>query len=175
MKTLATVPTRFAILLGLFLLAPLSQAANELPPGGEGPTPRHPEAQQAIDELKSPYCPGLMLEVCPSAGGMALRDSLQTLAEEGRTSDELVDWVVANHGEHWRALPKRSGMSLVMAWMVPPFAALLGLGLVVVALRRMRANAPRLATSDAPISDDEEARLREAIRELDAEEEATFF
>lgn len=178
MKTLATVPSRLAIILGLLLLAPLSlagQAANELPPDGDGPKPRHPEAQQAIDELKSPYCPGLMLEVCPSAGGMALRDSLQMLAEEGRTSDELVDWVVANHGEHWRALPKRSGLSLVLAWMVPPFGALLGLGLVVFALRRMRSNAPRLATTEAPLSDDEEAQLRDAIRELDAEEEATFF
>jgi cytochrome c-type biogenesis protein CcmH/NrfF len=178
MKTLATVPTRLAIILGLLLLAPLSlaaQAANEMPPDGEGPTPRHPEAQQAIDELKSPYCPGLMLEVCPSGGGMALRDSLQTMAEAGSTAEELVDWVIGNHGEHWRALPKRSGLSLVMAWMVPPFGVLLGLGLVVVALRRMRSNAPRLETREGPISDDEEARLREAMRELDAEEEATFF
>jgi cytochrome c-type biogenesis protein CcmH/NrfF len=66
-------------------------------------------------------------------------------------------------------------MSLVMAWMVPPFGVLLGLGLVVVSLRRMRSNAPRLATREGPISDDEEAQLREAIRQLDAEEEATFF
>lgn len=178
MKTLAMAPTRFAIILGLSVFAPLGlagQAANELPPGGDGPTPRHPEAQKAIDELKSPYCPGLMLEVCPSGGGMALRDSLQMLAEEGRTSEELVDWVVANHGEHWRALPKRSGMSLVMAWMVPPFGVLLGLGLVVVSLRRMRSNAPRVATDGEAITDEEEQRLREAMRELDAEEEATFF
>lgn len=178
MKTFTTVPARLALIFALSFLAPLSlagQSANEMPPGGDGPTPRHPEAQRAIDELKSPYCPGLMLEVCPSGGGVALRDSLQTLAEQGRTSDELVEWVLGNHGEHWRALPKRSGMSLVMAWMVPPFGVLLGLGLVVVALRRMRSNAPRLATREGPISDDEEARLREAMRELDAEEEATFF
>lgn len=178
MKTLATVPARFALILGLSLLAPLAlagQSQNEVPPDGDGPEARHPEAKKAIDQLKSPYCPGLMLEVCPSGGGMALRDSLQMLAEEGRTADELVDWVIANHGEHWRALPKRSGLSLVMAWMVPPFAVLLGLGLVVVALRRMRSNAPRLVTGDGAISDEEEARLREAMRELDAEEEATFF
>ncbi len=152
-----------------------AQAANELPPDGEGPAERHPAAQQAIDELKSPYCPGLMLEVCPSPGGMALRDSLQELAEEGRTADELVNWVVSNHGEKWRALPKRSGMSLIMAWLIPPAGVLLGLGLVIVALRRMRSNAPRPVTRDAPLSADEEDRLRAAMRELDAEEEATFF
>ena len=151
------------------------QAANELPPDGEGPSERHPAAQGAIDQLKSPYCPGLMLEVCPSPGGAALRDSLQERALQGASADELVDWVVGNHGEHWRAMPKRSGMSLVLAWLVPPFGVLAGLGLVIVALRRMRSSAPRPATSEGPLSEAEEARLREALRELDAEEEATFF
>lgn len=173
-----TVLSRCLWTVGFLACLPLAlsaQAANELPPDGQGPSERHPEAQQAIDELKSPYCPGLMLEVCPSPGGMALRDSLQELAQEGRTADELVNWVVANHGEKWRALPKRSGMSLFMAWLVPPIGVLLGLGLVIVALRRMRANAPRPVTREAPLSSDEEDRLRAAMRELDAEEEATFF
>jgi cytochrome c-type biogenesis protein CcmH/NrfF len=151
------------------------QAANELPPDGEGPSARHPAAQGAIDQLKSPYCPGLMLEVCPSPGGAALRDSLQEMALQGASADELVDWVVGNHGEHWRAMPKRSGMSLFLAWLVPPLGVLAGLGLVIVALRRMRSSAPRPATREGPLSEAEEARLREALRELDAEEEATFF
>ena len=82
---------------------------------------------------------------------------------------------MANHGEHWRALPKRSGMSLILAWLVPPLGVLAGLALVVVALRKMRSNAPRPATAEGPLSDEEEARLRDALRDLDAEEEATFF
>ncbi len=178
MKTNLAALFRFAVLglaLAVVPAALSAQAANELPPDGSGPTPRHPEADEAIDQLKSPYCPGLMLEVCPSPGGAALRDSLQELALQGRTSEELVDWVIANHGEHWRALPKRSGMSLFMAWLVPPLGVLAGLGLVVVALRKMRSNAPRPAMAEGPLSDEEEARLREALRELDAEEEATFF
>jgi cytochrome c-type biogenesis protein CcmH/NrfF len=165
----------FAVLLAVLPASLAGQAANELPPTGEGPSARHPEAQEAIDQLKSPYCPGLMLEVCPSPGGAALRDSLQELALDGRDAGELVDWVLANHGDHWRALPERSGMSLVMAWLVPPFGVLLGLGLVIVSLRRMRSNAPRVETAGGPLSDEDEVRLREAIRELDAEEEATFF
>ena len=170
--------SRATLLAALCLAVPAAlsaQAANELPPDGEGPSERHPAAQGAIDQLKSPYCPGLMLEVCPSPGGAALRDSLQELALAGGSTDELVEWVIGNHGEHWRAMPKRSGASLVLAWLVPPIGVLAGLGLVIVALRRMRASAPKPVTHEGPLSDEEEARLREALRELDAEEEATFF
>ncbi len=183
MNIRALYVARLVVLPALLALSPLAlaplalagQSQNEVPPPGEGPAPRNPEAQKAIDQLKSPYCPGLMLEVCPSPGGAALRDSLQTRAEDGWDSDRLVEWVLANHGEHWLAMPRRSGASLVLAWMIPPLGVLLGLGLVVVALRKMRSNAPQLQRSEGPLSDEEEARLREALKELDTEEEATFF
>jgi cytochrome c-type biogenesis protein CcmH/NrfF len=174
----APVRVVLAALLAAVLSAPQAlnaQAANERPVRGIGAEARHPEAARAIDELKSPYCPGLMLEVCPSGGGQALRDTLQALAEEGWTSDAIVDWVVANHGEEYRAMPKRSGASLLMAWVIPPAAAVLGLVLVVVALRRMRGSGPVRAPAQGALSSDEEARLREALRELDAEEEASLF
>jgi cytochrome c-type biogenesis protein CcmH/NrfF len=171
-------PARAFMMMVAFATLPATlsaQAANEMPPEGEGPAARPPAAQEAIDQLKSPYCPGMMLEVCPSGGGMALRDSLQAMALQGSSADELVDWVLGNHGDHWLAMPRRSGMSLILAWLVPPFGVLAGLGLAFVALRRMRSTAPRPATHEGPLSDADEARLRDALRELDAEEEATFF
>lgn len=171
MKVLA-----FATIIALSLPAALSaQAANERPVRGEGPVTRHPEATRAIGQLKSPYCPGFMLEVCSSLQGAALRDSIQMLAEEGWTSDELIEWMLANHGEEYRALPERSGTSLVLAWLIPPFGILLGLGVVILAMRRMRAGAPATPRVEGELSTDDEERLREALRELDAEEEATFF
>jgi cytochrome c-type biogenesis protein CcmH/NrfF len=152
-----------------------AQAANERPVRGEGAEARHPEAAKAIDQIKSPYCPGMMLEVCPSPGGQALRDSLQMLAEDGRTAEQIVEWVVANHGEEYRALPKRSGASLILAWIVPPVVVFGGLAAVIVALRSMRAGRPPRDPIRDDLSPEEEARLREAVEEMDAEEEATFF
>jgi cytochrome c-type biogenesis protein CcmH len=152
-----------------------AQAANERPVRGEGLQARNPEASSAIDQLKSPYCPGLMLEVCPSPGGQALRDTLQMLADDGWNADQIVDWVVANHGEEYRAMPKRSGASLLLAWVIPPLGVLGGLVMVLVALRRMRAARPTRAPVLEDLSDEDEERLREAVRALDAEEEATFF
>ncbi|MEJ2539218.1 MAG: cytochrome c-type biogenesis protein CcmH [Gemmatimonadota bacterium] len=151
-----------------------AQSQRELPRPEPGQYQRPEAAQEAMDQLKSPYCPGLMLEVCPSPGGAALRDSLNMLAEEGWDSDQLVDWVLANHGEQWLALPRARGRSL-LAWVVPPLGLLVGVLLVVVALRRMRRGREVVPPLEEDLSSDEEARLREAIRELDAEEEATFF
>jgi len=169
------IPFLPVALMALTLPAALSgQSQRELPRDEPGQYVRPPAAQEAIDQLKSPYCPGLMLEVCPSPGGAALRDSLADLAEQGWDSDQIVEWVIDNHGEQWRALPKTEGKSLV-AWVVPPLGGVLGLILVILVLRRMRAGRETVAPVEGELSEEEEARLRAAMKELDKEEEATFF
>ena len=174
---MTTVRSRTFALLALLLLGMpgslLGQAQNEVPREGRDPYVRHPEAEKAIDQLKSPYCPGLMLEVCPSAGGAALRDSLETLADQGWPADSIVEWVLANHGDEWRALPKREGKALV-AWVVPPLAVLGGIVLVVLTLRKMRRERPPLLAGGAELTDEEEAKLKKALEDLEAEEEAPF-
>ena len=132
-----------------------------------------PAAEKAISVLKSPYCPGLMLEVCSSYGGALLRDSLQTMAEEGWTKDELVEWVLANHGDSLLALPRASGRGLV-AWVVPPVAILFGLAMVVLFLRAVMARSVAVEGGSEKLSEEEGAALQDALRELDAAEEPIF-
>lgn len=132
----------------------------------------HPEANRAIDALRSPFCPGLMLEVCPSPQAEALRDSIQMLAEGGMTSRELVEWMVGNHGEIYRAVPKAEGAGL-LAWLVPPLALLLGIVGLVIAFRRLLGRQPEPAEvpSRPELSDADRTRVREALEELETLEE----
>jgi cytochrome c-type biogenesis protein CcmH/NrfF len=168
-----------ALILGLGLgclylgtAAPAAaQSQNERPPANKGPSVWHPEALEAIDRLKSPYCPGFMLEVCPSPQAAALRDTIETMAEGGIRADSIVEWMLATHGEEWRALPPTSGRSLI-AWIVPPVAVVLGILAVVVVLRRVRK--PHEAPPRDEVSPEESARLDAAIRELETEEEPLF-
>ena len=139
----------------------------------QGPIEPHPAADEAIARLKSPYCPGLMLEVCTSYTGALLRDSIQAMAREGWTTDELVDWVLDRHGEEYLAYPRASGTGLV-AWLVPPSLILLGLLAVVGSLRYMRKNAPPEERTAPPLSSEEEDRLREALKDMDSAEEPVF-
>ena len=129
----------------------------------------HPEADEAISRLRSPFCPGLMLEVCPTREAEALRDSIQMSAEAGLTADSLVEWMIAGHGEEYRAFPKRSGTGL-LAWVAPPAALFLGLVVVVVALRRLRGRETAVAGSGG-LTEEEQARLDDALAELEAMEE----
>ena len=158
--------------------------AQESEPSAAPPEHRalHPEAREAISKLRSPFCPGLMLEVCPSLDAQLLRDSLDAQARQGTSADSLVERMVAAYGEEYRAFPKRTGAGL-LAWAVPPAGLLAGLGLAVVALRRLRGSA-RAGDRGAGagegadegtgegLTSEEEARLAAAMAEFDAMEEA---
>ena len=129
------------------------------------PTNAEEEARRAISLLRSPYCPGFMLEVCPSAQAEALRDSIYDLAAQGMTSNELVEWMIANHGEEWRGLPQRSGIGL-WAWIIPPLALLLGIGAFVGWLRANRRSGPEeVAGEPSPISESDREQLTAAMRD----------
>jgi cytochrome c-type biogenesis protein CcmH/NrfF len=128
-------------------------------------------ADAAIARLRSPYCPGLMLEVCPSSQAELLRDSIRTAAAQGQSAEQIVDDVLARHGEEWRAVPKRSGVGL-LAWLILPMSLVVG-GLVLWGrIKVMRSQGPApAAAADAPVSAEERARLDEALREFERAEE----
>jgi cytochrome c-type biogenesis protein CcmH len=160
-----------ALLAGALAPALSAQSQLEQPPAEDGPHQPHPEALEAIDRVKSPFCPGFMLEVCPSPYAAALRDTLDMMARQGVDSDSLVEWTLARYGDTLRALPEKRGRSLV-AWIVPPLAVVLGIATVVVVLRRIRR--PREGPPPEDVSPEERERLDEALRELEAEEETAF-
>jgi cytochrome c-type biogenesis protein CcmH len=164
---------RFASVI--LVLAAAVPATPQQPPATGEAMSVHPEAKKAIDGLWSPYCPGMMLEVCTSSGGAMLRDSAQSWAVQGLGADSIIERIVAEYGEEYRAEPRRSGAGL-LAWMVPPVALVGGLGIVGVLLARRRAAAGS-PPAEAPASlgsPGEEARLKAALKELDEEEEPVF-
>jgi cytochrome c-type biogenesis protein CcmH/NrfF len=130
-------------------------------------------ALEAISQIRSPYCPGLMLEVCPSQQADLLRDSIRTMAAQGMPAQQIVERVLAAHGEQYRGLPKKSGAGM-WAWVMPPLVLLLGLAAVavgIVRLRRGRAGQPEEPEAE-PLSDEEQARLEAALRAFDRAEAA---
>lgn len=129
----------------------------------------HPAAQEAISKIRSPFCPGQTLEICPSWQAEELRDSIDQWAGDGLTADSLIELVVATHGEEYRGFPKRSGTGL-LAWLMPPAALVLGLGLVVLALRRLRGPATP-ASEQSGLTEEERERLDTALAELEAMEQ----
>jgi cytochrome c-type biogenesis protein CcmH/NrfF len=136
-------------------------------------TADHPEARSAIDGLWSPYCPGMMLEVCPSPGGAMLRSSIDSLARSGLDADSIVELVLAEYGEEYRAEPLSEGVG-GLAWYVPPAVLVAGLIVVGTFLARRRGLGAFSWQARAPPTTEEEARLREAMAQLDADERPDF-
>jgi cytochrome c-type biogenesis protein CcmH/NrfF len=128
-------------------------------------------ARRAIGQLRSPYCPGFMLETCTSSAAAALRDSIYDLAEQGVPSGDIVEWMLDRHGEEWRAVPQRSGAG-VWAWVIPPLALLAGLAIIVGWLRSSRSAEEARPPVDSRLTDTDREELAHALREWqDAGEE----
>ncbi|HEX6369962.1 MAG TPA: cytochrome c-type biogenesis protein CcmH [Longimicrobium sp.] len=128
-------------------------------------------ADAAIARLRSPYCPGLMLEVCPSTPAEALRDSIRVAAAQGQSAEAIVEDVLARHGEEWRAVPRRSGAGL-LAWLILPLALVVGALVLWGRIKVMRTQGPARAAAAGPMSDEERARLDAALREFEHAEDA---
>lgn len=128
-------------------------------------------AREAINGLWSPYCPGLMLEVCSSQGGAAMRDSISIQADAGMSADAIVDYWVAEHGEKYRAEPEFSGAGR-FAWLTPYLALLAGVLLAAGILAGRRQRATPVPTAEVTAED--ESRLTAALAELDRTEAPDF-
>ena len=109
-----------------------------------------------------------MLEVCPSPQAEEFRDSIHAVAAQGVRADSIVEMMLAQIGEEWRAYPKASGQGL-LAWVVPPAMLVLGLLFVALVLRRMRERNPEelpdLTEEQERQVEDILGRLEEAERE----------
>lgn len=161
--------------LALLLLLPVLSAAAQEPPKLDEPVQPHPEGDAAISRLRSPFCPGMMLEVCPSPQAKILRDSIQALAWAGEPADSLVEWMLSDYGEEYRAVPQAAGSGL-WAWVMPPLALLGGLIVVAFALQHFRARreAEIEEPEDDEISSEDESVLEKALKELKDSEEVAF-
>lgn len=148
-------------LLAALLLALVSPAAAQtqthLPPRVEA------VAHEAMIRLRSPVTPSHTLDMCPAAEAIALRDTVRQAALQGQSVDQIVEGVVARYGEPMRLLPRRDGFGL-WAWLAPPLVLIFGALAVFLAIRRLRGRAGSAPASDAPMSDEDRARLDAALR-----------
>jgi len=161
--------------LALFVVLPMASGAAQQAPKLDEPVQPNPEGNAAISRLRSPFCPGMMLETCPSPQAKILRDSIQAMAWEGASSDSLVEWMLGNYGEEYRAVPRAAGSGL-WAWVMPPLALLAGLIIVAFALQHFRARreAEKQKPEDKEISSEDESVLEAALKELKDSEEVAF-
>lgn len=114
-----------------------------------GPKVGAPEVEAVARELMDPCenCKGKLLSGCDCGPAEKLKEEIRTRLERGETKDQIVEAMVAEHGEWIRSAPPKSGFNLV-GWGMP--FALIGLGVVGIGLYlrravRRRTPAPKIA------------------------------
>ena len=161
---------------GIFLVAlllPVAGLEAQTRPTLDEPIQPHPEGESAINQIRSPFCPGLMLEVCPTTQAKLLRDSIQMMAHDGASADSIVQWMLANHGDEYRAVPQARGSGL-WAWVMPPLALIAGLIAIILVLRHLRGRQEVGPLEVEEISEEDESVLAAALSELKSSEEVPF-
>jgi cytochrome c-type biogenesis protein CcmH/NrfF len=132
-----------------------------------GLSPAEQVARTAAEQLRSPVTPSHTLDMCPAPEAQALRDTVLAMAASGRTSNQIVEEVIARRGEQLRIVPEQRGVGL-WAWILPPAVLLLGLGLVAYRLRAMRrGRGDASAEPAAGISEIERAQVEAALRQFE--------
>jgi cytochrome c-type biogenesis protein CcmH len=142
------------------------------------PTAYALEWQNVASELMSPACPGRTLINCTSGQSEQLRELIRQKAAQGESKAAIIRYFVDMYGEEILAAPPKKGFALV-AWLLPLFVLLSGVGLIIVLTLRWSRNRARVER-DPPMPIDDATtsaatemapyrqRLQRELDELDA-------
>lgn len=116
--------------------------------------------QTLVNELRCPKCQNQNLADSNSPIAADLRDEIYRMLEDGKSDQEIVDFLVARYGEFVLYNPPVKATTLLL-WLTP--AALLVIGLLVVFMvRRRQQPAAEVQTA---LDGDEQARLQALLGE----------
>lgn len=110
-------------------------------------------------ELRCPKCQNQDLADSDAPIAADLRRQIQRLMAEGKSDQEIVDYLVARYGEFIRYRPALEARTGVL-WFGPLAALLLGAGVIALIVRRRR-----LAAQTAQLTTDEQRHLARLLDE----------
>ncbi len=120
------------------------------------------QARALFTSIMSPYCPGSLLNECPSSQAAVLREEIRNRLHAGDTRQQIETDLIATYGKGILASPPFSGVG-ILSWLGAVAIFLGGLGLAGKWLRTRRQNPPAVQAS-APADDaDLQQRMRAEI------------
>ena len=100
--------------------------------------------------LRCPVCQGLSVADSPSEMAVNMKGQVRELLARGYTEEQILEYFERSYGQFVRLKPTFEGVN-ALVWVIPVIALLIGVAIVVVAIRRLG----RVPAPAAPAVDDE--------------------
>ncbi len=145
----------------VFLVATPTQAQDD--------APTDDEVNAIAKKLYCPVCPNTPLDVCETKACQDWRVEIKAQLAEGWTEEEIINYFAEQYGERVLAEPERKGFTSLV-WILPVIALLLGLVIVIQALRNWKAAQQALPEAAAPepaVDPDTLARIEEDLHQIE--------
>lgn len=117
--------------------------------------------QHFIDDMRCPKCQNQNLSGSDSPIARDLRNELYVQIKEGRSDQQIVDFMVERYGEFILYKPRLTPATIAL-WSLPVLVLLLGAFTLAMIVRRRRASGA--LDENAPLSADEQARLNALLK-----------
>lgn len=135
--------------------------------------PSDDEVNSIARELYCPVCPNTPLDACETQACKDWRDEIRAQLSSGWSKEQVIAYFVERYGERVLAEPQRSGFNSLL-WSLPVVGSLLGLVVVIQALRTWLGSrdptpesASTLSTGSASaVSSEVRARIERELQEL---------
>lgn len=114
-------------------------------------------AREISRDLRCPVCQSESIDDSNAPVAADLRKLVRERVLAGDSNDAVIRYVVDRYGEFVLFDPPARGVNLIL-WTAGPAMLILGLGIAALAFRRRRS-----VPGPAPLSAEEEARLREIL------------
>ena len=118
-------------------------------------------AQHIDSQVFSPFCPGRLLEDCPSGLAKELRDKIRGQIAAGESDQQIIASLTQRFGEQLLAAPTASDAMGWVAWLAPAGFLLVGITTLVawIRARKQQSDDSLAKVDDQSISDSEVERV----------------
>jgi cytochrome c-type biogenesis protein CcmH len=165
------------VLAGLIAAALAAAAPAAFAQDGAQPTPAPGGGQVTDDQVNviasqlfCPVCQDVPLDVCGTQACADWRAEIRSMLGQGKTAQQIKDYFASRYGQRVLATPQSGGLN-GLVWVLPIVGVIVGLGVAVVALRRMAPGALAAEVAQTNVSYDDldpeyVARVERDLKEL---------
>jgi cytochrome c-type biogenesis protein CcmH len=127
--------------------------------------PASEEEREIDDQLIAPCCWTQPVSQHYSEVAEKIRNEVHEMVSAGKSRDQILDHFVAQYGERILARPRAKGFNALI-YLLPWASLLLGAGLVILLIKKMRS--PSAAPAPSPMPDSRyTSAVEKEIKELD--------